>query len=113
MANAKDQLVLPLEIAAPTRPEQIGPSSVEYSEARNILTASARTVAMSRNTVATILKKVLTPNTPLLGPLDSRPKERAADTGSLQPSGMTAAATPDHQRCTGSEQRQRTQQEAV
>jgi DNA repair photolyase len=41
MARTGDQLMLPLEDAAPPRPEQIGPSSVEYGPARSILTASS------------------------------------------------------------------------
>jgi len=41
MPRDGDQLMLPLEAAAPARPEQIGPSSVEYSPARSILTASS------------------------------------------------------------------------
>jgi DNA repair photolyase len=41
MARDGDQLMLPLEVMAPARPEQIGPSSVEYSPARSILTASS------------------------------------------------------------------------
>jgi DNA repair photolyase len=41
MMHDGDQLILPLVVAAPARPEQIGPSSVEYSPARSILTASS------------------------------------------------------------------------
>src|SRR4051794_40326064 len=41
MARDGDQLMLPLEDAAPPRPEQIGLSSVEYTPARSILTASS------------------------------------------------------------------------
>jgi DNA repair photolyase len=41
MARDGNQLMLPLEAAAPARPEQIGTSSVEYSSARGILTASS------------------------------------------------------------------------
>jgi len=41
MVRDGDQLMLPLEVMAPARPEQIGPSSVEYSPARSILTASS------------------------------------------------------------------------
>jgi DNA repair photolyase len=41
MALDGDQLMLPLEEIVPARPDQIGPSSVEYSPARSILTASS------------------------------------------------------------------------
>jgi DNA repair photolyase len=41
MASDGDQLVLPLEVAIPARPAQIGPSSVEYAPARSILTESS------------------------------------------------------------------------
>jgi hypothetical protein len=44
MAGNGDQRMLPLETGAPTRPEQIGPSSVEYSPARSILTCDPKTV---------------------------------------------------------------------
>ena len=38
MAYNGDQLMLPLEETVPARPDKIGPSSVEYSPARSILT---------------------------------------------------------------------------
>ena len=41
MAANGDQLMLPLEAAAPARPDLIGSSSVEYAPARSILTESS------------------------------------------------------------------------
>lgn len=41
MTRDGDQLMLPLEPAAPARPEQIGPSRVEYTPAFGALPHSA------------------------------------------------------------------------
>jgi hypothetical protein len=41
MARDGNQLMLPLEAAAPARPAQLGPSSVEYGPVRSILTTSS------------------------------------------------------------------------
>lgn len=41
MSTERDQLMLPLEPAAPHRPAHIGPASVEYGPSRSILTESS------------------------------------------------------------------------